>query len=383
MKPSTRGTKRKGQSVATPPASGSCKKQASSSLSRSKPGIPLYLQNLTAVQRKKYDELALRGVQPNRYADKTALARIGLLDDVTRLLRGIGWEQLLDFNVDTYEELVYEFLCTFEFKEGDEAKVIEPAMHFRLMGKQHVLTGMQLENIFGWKRFVQQELPEFAAKDFWSNLTKDSDVYSGRSSKSSKIFNPSYRYIYKLFAYTLFGRENIGPVSNLELAILYCVDHGIKVGFVTILGRRFKEVIAQKEGPIYVGCFVTMIATHLKILDDVSRKLTKHPNKLLDLPSLVAMRFLRRSGEHYEIISHEQVPTSVLTVPVAAAHEKVPLPEADATDSLRNRVDKLKTSFQELKADIGIVRTELAGQRNLLNKMFDYMKFHFPRPPPR
>ena len=53
-------------------------------MSRSKPGTPLYLQHLTDVQRKKYDELALRGVQPNHYADKNALSRIGLLDDVTR-----------------------------------------------------------------------------------------------------------------------------------------------------------------------------------------------------------------------------------------------------------------------------------------------------------
>ena len=77
----------------------------------------------------------------------------------------------------------------------------------------------------------------------------------------------------------MFDSENIGPVSNLELAILYCADHDIKVSFVTLPGRHLKEVIAQKEGPIYVGCFVTMIATHLKILDDVSRKLTKQPKK--------------------------------------------------------------------------------------------------------
>ena len=83
----------------------------------------------------------------------------------------------------------------------------------------------------------------------------------------------------------MFDRENIEPVSNLELAILYCVDHGIQVGFVTLPGRLLKKVIALKEGPIYVDRFVTLIATHLKILDDVSRKLTKHPNKLLDLPS--------------------------------------------------------------------------------------------------
>lgn len=54
------------------------------------------------------------------------------------MLRDIGWEQLPDFNVDTYEELVYKFLCTFEFKEDDRAKVIQPAMHFRFMSKQHV-----------------------------------------------------------------------------------------------------------------------------------------------------------------------------------------------------------------------------------------------------
>lgn len=221
-----------------------------------------HLKNLTVEQRKRYDEFVVRCVIPNRYADKQALEKIGLLKDVTHLLKRIGCEQLLNFDAPTYEDMIYEFLSTFEYKEAQPVQ--QPAIHFCLLGKQYVLREMEVQRIFGWKHFVTRTLPEFNVKVFWKILTmKESEVYSGRRSKSSRIGNPSYRHIYKLLAYSLFGRLNIGPVSKLELVILYCLDKGNLVEFVTILTRRIKEVIPQKEGSIMVGCFVTMIAKHL------------------------------------------------------------------------------------------------------------------------
>lgn len=73
---------------------------------------------------------------------------------------------------------------------------------------------------------------------------KEAEIYSGHS-KSSRIVNPSYSYIYKLLAYNLFGRLKIGPVSKVELAISYCLDQGKPVEFVTSFARSMKEMIAQ------------------------------------------------------------------------------------------------------------------------------------------
>lgn len=49
------------------------------------------------------------------YADKQALEKIY---DVTRLVKRVEWEQLLDFDAPIDVELVYEFLSTFDYKEA-------------------------------------------------------------------------------------------------------------------------------------------------------------------------------------------------------------------------------------------------------------------------
>ena len=326
----------------------------------------LHLKNLTADQRIKYDVLAARGILPNRYADKQALASIGLLDDVTKLLEGIGWVQLLDFNAPSYAELVYEFLSTFEFKEPGPVSMAS-MFHFQLMGKPYVLSDTTLRKIFGWYNGYQRDPPEFDEKEFWQTLTtKKSAAYSGRTSKASTMVDPAYRYIYKLFAYTLFGRGSIGPVSKPELTILYCVHKKSKVDFAILFGKRMNEVIAQKDGPIVVGGFVSMIASHLKISDQSLSSLTMQPAKILDFSTLVTMHFIRLSGDRYEIIPPESRNTS--SEPVVEPRVSEPVVENNSVASLVNRVAVLEDVVNDLKADIGVVRTDISNLHESMSR---------------
>ena len=147
---------------------------------------------------------------------------------------------------------------------------------------------------------------------------------------------------------------------------LYCVHKKSKVDFAILFGKRMNEVIAQKDGPIVVGGFVSMIASHLKISDQSLSSLTMQPAKILDFSTLVTMRFIRLSGDRYEIIPPESRNTS--SEPVVEPRVSEPVVENNSIASLVNRVAVLEDVVNDLKADIGVVRTDISNLHESMSR---------------
>lgn len=66
------------------------------------------------------------------------MTKLGIYDVVLKVFDVVGWSHLVDLNVPTYYELVYEFLANFELNDYDAIDVNTPGVvNFQLLGKNH------------------------------------------------------------------------------------------------------------------------------------------------------------------------------------------------------------------------------------------------------
>ncbi|KAI5444134.1 hypothetical protein KIW84_012664 [Lathyrus oleraceus] len=206
-------------------------------------------------QRSSYHKLFKRNVLAIRYPDNSTLRDLGLFDNVNWMLGNLGGS------------------CT------------TCTVYFRMFNRDYTYSQDQMANIFsfphGDEYTCQAPLErewESSALDFWRQLIgKTTTDWEGL--KAIIIQNPTIRYLHRILASTIFGRENTGNSTSVRI-----------------------------RGPICVGGLITSIALTL----DLSTKLaTLDPleTPFANLDYFCNMRLIKNKPDdkYYLMISNREV----------------------------------------------------------------------------
>lgn len=105
---------------------------------------------------------------------------------------------------------------------------------------------------------------ESNALEFWNQpIGKTTTDWEGL--KATTIRNPSIRYLHRILASTIFGRENTGNVNYIDFFLIYRALSETKVNPTSFLLAHLQFTSVKIEGPICVGRMITSIALALNI----------------------------------------------------------------------------------------------------------------------
>lgn len=97
----------------------------------------------------------------------------------------------------------------------------------------------------------------------WNEITGQA-VYRENSATASLIQTPSYRYIQKLPAHTIFAKvEYTGVAIKRELYLLHTMDKGYHVNMDVFLARHLKKMSHTSTWDILIGGLITLITEHV------------------------------------------------------------------------------------------------------------------------
>ena len=172
-------------------------------------------------QKLRYASLHKRVILPTRYLDENSLNTLGMLEDMTAMLRHIGWTTFTSFINPAYERITLEFLSSVsaEILQGKNCE--EGLIKFRLHNTDYTLELAELNAIFGFPSGGERRYPRiFNEHAFWCRLSTTSQFVSS-DSKESHIHHPCFRYAHRLLAHTLFARgDSIAAVKKSELLFM-------------------------------------------------------------------------------------------------------------------------------------------------------------------
>ena len=249
------------------------------------------------------------------------LERYGLLPDIQRFLRNIGWERVAAIRCPTYQTPCLEFLATCNefYQEGDP----EPTVTFHLLGRQHRIPLSEFNIALGFETAASVQTPEYMAKlefqysaynevSFWRTATGGGRVgYDPRKSKSTNFISPAVRVIHRWLALSINGRAHSeGTVSRSDLYLLWCMvdgnGHGMNAGLHFI--RHCKELgmklAANSTGHIVFGSFISQLAVHYGYRPPAS----SIPMVPIGRAKLISMKILQKApnGEYVLAVPAEE-----------------------------------------------------------------------------
>lgn len=116
-----------------------------------------------------------------------------------------------------------------------------------MFNRNYDISQDQMANLFsfphGDKYACQHPLEsewESNALDFWQQLTgKTTTDWEGL--KATAIHNPATRYLHRILANSIFGRENIGNVNSRDRFLIYCALSKTKVNPRPFLLAHFQS----------------------------------------------------------------------------------------------------------------------------------------------
>ena len=178
-----------------------------------------------------------RKIIPNRYPHQGALTLIGLFDEVSTLLKKLGWENYMTRAYPTYLKPTCEFLSSFKLDE--KAK----SFTFRLGNRDFKLKLFKLNDVLEFLKGHKANI-QFDKNEFWRELSGDKRaIYEARTCRESKMHSHALRYIHRVMAHTIFGRkEGDSVIPNTELQILYCLVHDKKIYLCHAIALKLRDV---------------------------------------------------------------------------------------------------------------------------------------------
>jgi len=140
---------------------------------------------------------------------------------------------------------------------------------FYLQGQLYELNLGTFNNIFGFspnKDLPNRRIPrEFNPNAFWGELL-GSVRYSISSSKCTHIRNPCIRLAQRIFACSLFTRDDSLNVPRLfELYFLFCMLDGVQLGIGPLLARQLHSAAVSSKVRIVIGEIITTIVRLLGV----------------------------------------------------------------------------------------------------------------------
>ena len=164
-----------------------------------------------------YKSLISRTIFRCRYPDVNAMDRLGIEEDVIRLLKNLGLVEMLK-PMRGFENLTYEFLSFISFTT-DRSKTDNPdyRVAFRLLNVDYEMSleafcsELSLANAGyihdSWDQTLRPV--DYDPVAFWKSIT-GSNQYNSRSNKISNIHNSVLRYLQRVMACTIWGRKEEG-----------------------------------------------------------------------------------------------------------------------------------------------------------------------------
>ncbi|KAL1223465.1 hypothetical protein V5N11_003523 [Cardamine amara subsp. amara] len=175
-----------------------------------------------------YDTLfynAWLGVEilPTRLADGCAVRRMGIKDDVTKLLTKIGLGTIATTHYELFPDLVRQFLATVRvYYENEIVKnAQEGILTFLVRGVRYRLPLRDLCELYGFDPdLTRVALPAlfFDANVFWSYF--GTGIYDSKTSAQTDIRHPVLRYVARIIANTLLCKMKPGNMRMSELILL-------------------------------------------------------------------------------------------------------------------------------------------------------------------
>ncbi|GAB2275739.1 hypothetical protein Dimus_039148 [Dionaea muscipula] len=136
----------------------------------------------------------------------------------------------------------------------------------------------------------------------WTRLT-GLHQYSPKTSKSSLIRNPCFRYAQRVMAHTIFGRvDSVGVPRRAELFLFWAIFSGYQVDSAAFLARQLALVATKKTGDIAIGGFVTALATHFQ--HDLSLCASVGGSMVLGIDELIRCDMIVRVEAAYHLVLH-------------------------------------------------------------------------------
>ncbi|KAI5401002.1 hypothetical protein KIW84_065730 [Lathyrus oleraceus] len=192
-------------------------------------------------QRSNYHKLFKRNVLATRYPDNATLHDLGLIETVNWMLSNLDMSYSCSLTSAIYNRLTYEFLCSFRYSTPVGVSRTTCTVYFRMFNKDYTFSQGHMANIFsfphGDEYACQAPLErewEANALDFWRLLTgKTTSDWEGL--KATAIQNPTIRYLHRILAKTIFGRENNGNLNSRDLFLIFCALSATKVNPTSFL----------------------------------------------------------------------------------------------------------------------------------------------------
>lgn len=144
------------------------------------------------------------------------------------MLNNLGMSHFLTLTSPTFIRLTYEFLSSFRYTTPIRGSRTTDTAHFRMFNRTYAINQDQLTDLlsflhgddFACQHPLERYLESSALK-FWQKLTgKTTTDWEGL--KATAIQNPIIRYLHRILANTIFGRENTGNGNSKDRFLIYC-----------------------------------------------------------------------------------------------------------------------------------------------------------------
>jgi hypothetical protein len=245
----------------------------------------------TTEEMEKYECLRHREVAHTLVYDVNLLERVGLDEELSTILRTIGWGKLYDDPRLGSHLLTLEFLMIFETIEKNRKSFVK----FCLFGKS---IGCDFSRFSELLDLSKSCLPESSAmRNF--NKVEFSDAISRKSVglRFSDIHNPSLRFLHKLLSFTLFPMAELRSVTTTELKCLFAMVKSIKYTPIANIVDYFKNV-HKMSGPVECISIVTQIAMNLGCPKMANLTYIEGDVPVLGLDHFVHVQILREEPYH-------------------------------------------------------------------------------------
>jgi hypothetical protein len=144
--------------------------------------------------------------------------------DFARVWHAIGWDGFLPVDKNGSHVLTILFLCTLQ--------EVDDGSSFQLFGNEFYLTWKNLSHHLGFGTCLpislEQACRDFNRHEFWG-LISGRVVHGKFAPRCNDIQNLTLRLMHKWLDITLFRRNDVRPVRNNELMILYAMVNKIKI----------------------------------------------------------------------------------------------------------------------------------------------------------
>ncbi|XP_023642934.1 uncharacterized protein LOC111831858 [Capsella rubella] len=278
------------------------------------------VRHSTASEKKNLKIISPLEINPTRFADRTLLQKMGILERFDELFVGMGLEVLARMDYPTYPDPTIDFLCTMEytFVNPRVPKAQEGPITFKIKSTAYTISIPDLCEAYGFENNSLMSFPKFAKIDvLWDALAKGN--YVSHKAKITKIRHPVMRYTMKLLAHALFGRSETGTSTTTEMCFAFqglknvlvedtdeygegpivqdCLGNDVNYGcvFATYLVGYKKMLIRGRAKAIHIGGILTPLFTKAGV--DLSTFLPCPSRAYIDYVYLVNTSTLKANND--------------------------------------------------------------------------------------